>query len=96
MAAENSPKATKVWIGLVDPTENGNHTADCDCWEWLDGSPYNYENYAPNEPNNLVKKEWCMDVYLPPSGLPAGTWNDENCEDKYVSPALCSVPAPGG
>lgn len=74
----------------MDPTENGRHAADCPCWKWLDGSPYNYQNFAPSEPNNVGGKEWC-NVF---SHAGAGVWLDWNCQDLTV-PALCSVPANG-
>ncbi|KAH7709211.1 Lectin precursor [Aphelenchoides avenae] len=89
-------KATSAWIGLVDTKANSKHTANSPSWKWRDNSPYNYENFAAREPNNLggEGKEWCTEVYLPASTKrPAGTWNDKGCN--YTIPALCSVPAKG-
>lgn len=92
IAEKSSQEATSAWIGLVDTAENFNHTADCTCWKWLDGSPYTYQNFAPGQPNNAEEKEWCSEIFLPGSNYPAGTWNDELCEE-YTRPAVCSVPA---
>ena len=82
---------TSAWIGLVDPTENSKHAANCTCWKWLDGSPYNYENFEPREPNNVGGKEWCTIVDLSQSSASAGKWLDWNCGG-LSKPALCSVP----
>ncbi|KAH7694655.1 venom C-type lectin mannose binding isoform 2 variant 1, partial [Aphelenchoides avenae] len=92
---QNAGNTSKVWIGLTDPTQDGDHTKTSSCWQWLDGTPFGYVNFAPQEPNNFVapNTEWCVDVFLAPSGFPVGTWNDENCDAGYLNPALCSIRA---
>uniref|UniRef100_A0A914ENZ7 C-type lectin domain-containing protein n=1 Tax=Acrobeloides nanus TaxID=290746 RepID=A0A914ENZ7_9BILA len=34
-----------IWIGLNDPSKNGN-------WQWVDGSPVDYTIWQPNNPGN--------------------------------------------
>jgi hypothetical protein len=87
---------TRVWIGLIDISQDPHHTKDS-LWTWLDGSAYfnnNYHNWDPtyNEPNNLAGAEWCVDAHTNVAGgcCPAGTWNDEDCS--VTKPAFCSVP----
>ena len=33
------------WIGLYEKGRDGQ-------WEWTDGTPYEYDNWRPGEPNN--------------------------------------------
>ncbi|XP_077347035.1 macrophage mannose receptor 1-like [Lithobates pipiens] len=58
-----------VWFGLVnnDPEEG---------FQWSDGSPLTYENWAHGEPNNHGDSELCGELKLPYQML----WNDQNCE----------------
>ncbi|KAH7709200.1 macrophage mannose receptor 1-like protein [Aphelenchoides avenae] len=90
MIPQESPSA---WIGLVDSTQTASHAADCTCWKWVHGSPYDYKNFALGEPNNADGTEWCTEVYLPASGKPVGSWNDKGCGNARA--AMCSVPANG-
>ena len=55
-----------VWIGLNDIEDEGS-------FQWTDGSPVNYTNWAPGQPDNLNDSD-C--VFL----LPDGTWDDGQCE----------------
>ena len=55
-----------VWIGLNDIEDEGS-------FQWTDGSPVDYTNWAPGQPDNLADSD-C--VYL----LPDGTWDDAQCE----------------
>ncbi|KAH7711532.1 hypothetical protein AAVH_21144 [Aphelenchoides avenae] len=91
-ATKTSQKAPTAWLGLVDRQHNVKHTANCTCWKWLDGTPFNYENFAPGQPINLRKTEWCTEILLPRSNLPVGTWNDLRCE-VHKRAALCSMPS---
>ncbi|KAH7703540.1 macrophage mannose receptor 1-like protein [Aphelenchoides avenae] len=83
MSTTNSVGVTSVWIGLFDRDGSFN-------WNWMDGTPYDYNNFAPGEPS---PNELCMEAFLAPSGKPKGTWNNAICAGKNVYPALCSVPA---
>ncbi len=51
------------WIGLTDAEVEGT-------WKWLDGTPYGYKNWSPNEPNDYLNSEDAVQM------LVAGTWND--------------------
>ena len=42
-----------IWIGGLDRNKEG-------IWEWSDGSPWGYENWNPDEPNNKVGNEYRM------------------------------------
>ncbi|XP_063180850.1 C-type lectin-like [Chroicocephalus ridibundus] len=70
-------KGVNTWIGLQDEE----HTRK---WKWSDDSTYNYERWAPGQPNNLWDREDCvvLDAY---SGFKL--WHDYPCDDKF--PFLC-------
>ncbi|XP_069468594.1 C-type lectin BfL-2-like [Ambystoma mexicanum] len=48
---------------------------------WTDGSPFNYQNWSPGEPNNYMNVEFCIEMY------PTGKWNDVPCTHKQ--PFIC-------
>ncbi|XP_069485102.1 proteoglycan 3 [Ambystoma mexicanum] len=48
---------------------------------WSDGSEFNYQNWAPGEPNKWAGKELCMEMYG------NGQWNDLSCDQKQ--PFIC-------
>lgn len=52
------------WIGLTDVSAEGDY-------QWTDGSPYTYTNWAPGEPNNLGDED-----YVAMNWGPSGSWND--------------------
>ncbi|CAH1781368.1 unnamed protein product [Owenia fusiformis] len=58
------------WIGLNNRDSNQGHV-------WSDGSPVQYTNWAPNEPNNMNNRENCVEMKWTD-----GKWNDENCGGK--------------
>nr|CDJ82062.1 C-type lectin domain containing protein [Haemonchus contortus] len=68
-----------VWIGLQQ--RSGNKT-----WTWTDGSPVNYLNWAPGEPNDVEEREHCVEFYNNPGiQLPNAVetgWNDIDCNLK--------------
>ena len=44
-----------------------------------------YNNWAPNEPNNLTGNEQCVSVFGND-----GLWNDANCSSRYT--IVCEIP----
>ncbi|CAJ0926198.1 unnamed protein product, partial [Mesorhabditis belari] len=62
-----------------------------DDWKWSDGSPWNYTNWAPGEPNS--GDSHCVRIYADVTN-PAITakWDDWSCDRAYRA-ALCQQPA---
>ena len=44
-----------------------------------------YNNWAPNEPNNLGGNEKCLQVFVQ-----TGLWNDVSCANR--GPIVCQIP----
>jgi hypothetical protein len=70
------------WLGGTDEANEG-------VWEWVTGEPWNYSNWALDEPNNCCPPEFCggggctPEHYLSYWGDPYGNeWNDVPNEDK--------------
>ncbi len=57
--------AREVWLGLGDVAVEGN-------FQWVNGEPLSYTNWAPGEPNNYFEEDY---VEMYPT---IGTWNDVN------------------
>jgi len=73
-----SSHVDQYWLG---GTETAGH------WNWLDGSHWEYTNWAPGEPNNL-KDETALTMWGPTvkiKGRRPGTWNN-CCPDGNVNP----------
>ena len=71
-AAENDavravvPHTTAAWIGATDAVSEGT-------WRWSDGTPWDYSNWSPGEPNNQGDED-CGEAYADHPG-----WNDMPC-----------------
>jgi hypothetical protein len=62
------------WIGATDEAVEGQ-------WEWITGEPFEFENWAPEQPNGGEEQN-CLEV------LNAGyLWNDRECG--YILPYVC-------
>jgi hypothetical protein len=67
------------WIGFNDIAEEG-------VWEWVNGDPITYENWAPGEPNDYLGEDAAV-----MNSNAAGQWNDLP-PDSYCR-GLAMVPA---
>ena len=79
------------WIGITD--------RDVEGFETVDGSPADYFNWAPNEPNHYDDSESCVTI-----NANSGEWNDVSCgtqenfvckkprDGEFTTPATTSVP----
>jgi len=65
------------WIGGSDAASEGK-------WEWSDGTPWGYENWDANQPDNNGGKEH----YLGLNYKNNGKWNDDKGKDK-TKPFFC-------
>jgi hypothetical protein len=77
---------TFAWIGATDEVSEGT-------WGWSDGTPWDYSNWAPSEPNSyLGADEDCAVMY---GTVQNGPWNDAPCSGSGVYGAVCRVtPSP--
>jgi len=95
-AAENAWVQSKLmgataFIGLHDSRVEGS-------FEWTDGSPLNYTNWYPGQPNNANGDQDFVEM------LPDGTWNDQytSCVREFICEMPCydlrqiSGPSNGG
>lgn len=57
------------WVGGGDPTTEG-------VYEWVDGTPWAYELWAPNEPNDTTVED-CVFMRAD------GTWDDHDCAQSW-------------
>jgi cysteine-rich repeat protein len=57
----------KAWMGAGDAAVEGTYV-------WYDGTPWNYENWAPNEPNDTTVED-CTFLQV------GGQWDDHDCND---------------
>ena len=76
---------SSVWIGAhrVGPKlgENGQ-------WTWIDGSPVVYSKWFPNQPDNNVADEFCLEMNF---GGVHGDWNDAPCDTSIIDHFLCQI-----
>ena len=69
-----------TWIGLSDTANNG-------VYVWTDGTPYDYENFAPGQPDN-TGGESCFHFLDQSYGAP--TWNDYSCSSTTFGSIITS------
>ncbi|XGW31518.1 hypothetical protein V3C99_010016, partial [Haemonchus contortus] len=70
-----------VWIGL----QQKNWPKDKK-WTWTDGTPVDYLNWAPAEPDNKWNSEHCAEIFNTPKLILPNSqwkkWNDYGCHIK--------------
>ncbi|XP_072020213.1 macrophage mannose receptor 1-like [Amphiura filiformis] len=71
-----------IWIGFHDITDEGQ-------FEWEDGTPVDFTNWAPGQPDNWGDAgEDC--THMRNGETQAGLWNDLPCD--YTSYYMCKLP----
>ena len=54
-------------------------------WHWADGTPVDYTNWEPGEPNDSNGQEFCVEM-----DSSIGQWNDVECNIQRMF--ACKVP----
>jgi len=62
---DNYPK--HIWLGGTDISQEGT-------WDWTDGTPFDYSDWYPGEPNNHGGNQDCL------SERKEHKWDDDGCE----------------
>ncbi len=75
---EGSQDEAVTWVGGSNCQENS-------VWLWTDGTPFSFEKWCPDEPNNVGGVEHCLHM----NARDQHCWNDKQCSDKY--PSVCST-----
>ncbi|KAG2466118.1 MRC1 protein, partial [Polypterus senegalus] len=70
-----------IWIGLQHNSIEGGY-------QWSDNSPVSYTNWGPNEPNNYLGRENCVEMGITANG--SSYWNDLNCD--AMRDWICQIP----
>ena len=97
LASIHSAKENAFINKLHDPT--GVHITwiggirDGNLFRWNDGSAFNYQNWAPSEPNNTGGKQNCIAIYSYPGQNVHDKWDDRFCDHpvsvKHVDRYVC-------
>ncbi|KAK7079206.1 hypothetical protein SK128_003942 [Halocaridina rubra] len=66
------------WIGGRSFKDSG--------YEWIDGSPFDFDNWYTGEPNDMLDQEDCIGIYAHRTGY----WNDQNCA--HLEGRICKRP----
>jgi len=67
----------RAWIGVQDPITEG-------VYQWSDGTVWNYEHWAPGEPDNTYEED-CAFMRTTDDG----GWNDHACGDSEIPSYAC-------
>ena len=70
---QDASSVHKTWIG---GKRSGND------FQWIDGNPFDYDNWNTGEPDNLGGDENCIEVYSDPGQTWHDSWNDVPCDVK--------------
>ena len=73
---------TQAWLGATDRANEGE-------WRWITGEPFNYTNWAGNQPDNCGGEQEEGESYLHFSWESGGQWNDNaGCA---LLPFVCEI-----
>ena len=69
------------WIGLYQDLDDPDYAEPAGAWKWVTGEPFDYTQWAPDEPSNGGAGEHHGNIWLTDAGgsggnRPLGTWND--------------------
>ena len=73
------PRAPRdeFWLGAFQPAGEERRDAN---WQWIDGQPWNYENWAPGEPNDAFGPAGEQQL----GEFGTGMWNDEGWDSNIT------------
>ncbi len=71
----NQTAIRRVWLGLYQPDPM---SPPAEGWEWVSGEPFEYENWAANEPNDEGILADFGAMWGPAGIAPLGTWGDKS------------------
>ncbi|XP_026580115.1 C-type lectin domain family 19 member A-like [Pseudonaja textilis] len=78
---------TDIWMGLNDLRQESN-------FEWTDGSPYDYNYWDGNQPDDgihtIPEDEDCVQIWYRYSSA-LRSWNDNSCNREF--PFVCKIPS---
>ena len=84
---DNTHSNVSQLTGVANKTSFLGGTREESDWKWLDGSPFEFENWGPGEPSG-GSNENCLELGL----YQNGTWNDVPCNKSYsLKAAICSL-----
>jgi len=87
------PPAPSVWLGGTDAMQENR-------WQWSNGQPWQYANWAPGQPNNQGGAENCVRF---PAERSVDQWDDFDCMTQlpyichlFEDPMAAQQPGAGG
>ena len=69
----------KIYINIPITTD--------ETWSWEDGTPIQFVNWSPNEPNGDSSSQACVEAFHQTN---PGEWNDHSCEEAQYY--ICKMP----